>query len=44
MYIPTIRVYIYCAIIIALGNKSYARAVGKYMNKNPNVDIILVLK
>ena len=34
--IPKGRVSTYGAIAKALGNKNYSRAVGKYINKNPN--------
>lgn len=36
--IPKGRVSTYGAVAEALGNKSYARAVGTFMNKNPNAD------
>ena len=36
--IPVGRVSTYGAVANALGNKNYARAIGKYMNKNPNAD------
>ncbi len=36
--IPYGRVSTYGAVAKALGNKGYARAVGKYMNKNPDPD------
>ena len=36
--IPPGRVSTYGAIAKALGNPSYARAVGKMMNKNPDAD------
>jgi O-6-methylguanine DNA methyltransferase len=36
--IPAGRVSTYGAVAEALGNKGYARAVGKYMNKNPDAD------
>jgi len=42
--IPTGRVSTYGAVAKALGNKSYARAVGKYMNKNPDADIMPCFK
>ena len=36
--IPVGRVSTYGAVANALGNKNYARAIGKYMNKNPDAD------
>lgn len=42
--IPAGRVSTYGAVAKALGNKNYARAVGKYMNKNPNADIMPCFK
>ena len=36
--IPSGRVSTYGAVAKALGNPGYARAVGKYMNKNPDAD------
>ncbi len=36
--IPKGKVSTYGAVAKALGNKGYARAVGKYMNKNPDPD------
>jgi O-6-methylguanine DNA methyltransferase len=42
--IPAGRVSTYGAVAKALGNKSYARAVGKYMNKNPDADIMPCFK
>jgi len=42
--IPKGRVSTYGAVAKALGNKNYARAVGKYMNKNPNADIMPCFK
>ena len=36
--IPKGRVSTYGAVAKALGNKGYARAVGKFMNKNPDPD------
>jgi deoxyribonuclease V len=36
--IPPGRVSTYGAVAKALGDKGYARAVGKYMNKNPDAD------
>ena len=42
--IPAGRVSTYGAVAKALGNKDYARAVGKYMNKNPNADIMPCFK
>ena len=42
--IPAGRVSTYGAVAKALGNKNYARAVGKYMNKNPDADIMPCFK
>jgi len=42
--IPAGRVSTYGAVAKALGNKGYARAVGKYMNKNPNADTMPCFK
>lgn len=42
--IPSGRVSTYGAVAKALGDKRYARAVGKYMNKNPNADIMPCFK
>jgi deoxyribonuclease V len=42
--IPSGRVSTYGAVAKALGNKRYARAVGKYMNKNPNADMMPCFK
>jgi O-6-methylguanine DNA methyltransferase len=42
--IPHGKVSTYGAIAKALGNKGYARAVGKYMNKNPNADTMPCFK
>src|SRR4030042_5095638 len=42
--IPAGRVSTYGAVSKALGNKNYARAVGKYMNKNPDADIMPCFK
>lgn len=42
--IPTGRVSTYGAVAEALGDKSYARAVGKYMNKNPDADTMPCFK
>lgn len=36
--IPPGRVSTYGAVATALGNKHYARAVGTFMNKNPDAD------
>ncbi|MFO7677565.1 MAG: MGMT family protein [Thermoplasmatota archaeon] len=36
--IPPARVSSYGAVAEALGNKKYARAVGAFMNKNPDAD------
>ena len=36
--IPVGKVSTYGAVAKALGNKNYARAIGKYMNKNPDAD------
>ncbi len=36
--IPKGHVSTYGAVAKALGNKTYARAIGKYMNKNPDPD------
>jgi deoxyribonuclease V len=42
--IPVGRVSTYGAVAKALGNKSYARAVGKYLNKNPDADTMPCFK
>jgi O-6-methylguanine DNA methyltransferase len=42
--IPAGRVSTYGAVAKALGNKNYARAVGKYMNKNPDADTMPCFK
>jgi O-6-methylguanine DNA methyltransferase len=42
--IPAGRVSTYGAVAKALGNKNYARAVGKYMNKNPDADAMPCFK
>ncbi len=42
--IPAGRVSTYSAVAKALGNKRYARAVGKYMNKNPDADTMPCFK
>ena len=42
--IPAGRVSTYGAVAKALGNERYARAVGKYMNKNPNADTMPCFK
>lgn len=42
--IPAGRVSTYGAVAKALGNKGYARAVGKYMNKNPDADTMPCFK
>ena len=42
--IPHGKVSTYGAVAKALGNKGYARAVGKYMNKNPNADTMPCFK
>jgi deoxyribonuclease V len=42
--IPAGRVSTYGAVAKALGNKTYARAVGKYMNKNPDADTMPCFK
>jgi len=42
--IPTGRVSTYGAVAKALGNKGYARAVGKYMNKNPDANTMPCFK
>ncbi len=42
--IPAGRISTYGAIAKALGNKNYARAVGKYMNKNPDADTMPCFK
>ena len=42
--IPQGKVSTYGAVAKALGNKHYARAVGKYMNKNPNADTMPCFK
>ncbi len=42
--IPPGRVSTYGAVAKALGNKGYARAVGKYMHNNPNADTMPCFK
>jgi len=42
--IPPGRVSTYGAVAKALGNKGYARAVGKWMNKNPNANTMPCFK
>ena len=42
--IPPGRVSTYGAVAKALGDKRYARAVGKFMNKNPNADTMPCFK
>ena len=42
--IPKGRVSTYGAVAKALGNKGYSRAVGKYMNQNPNADTMPCFK
>ena len=42
--IPAGRVSTYGAVAKALGNKGYARAVGKYMNKNPDAEYMPCFK
>ena len=42
--IPVGRVSTYGAVAKALGNKGYARAVGRYMNKNPDADTMPCFK
>lgn len=42
--IPAGKVSTYGAVAKALGNKGYARAVGKYMNKNPDADTMPCFK
>ena len=42
--IPKGRVSTYGAVAKALGNKGYARAAGKYMNKNPDADTMPCFK
>ena len=42
--IPAGRDSTYGAVANALGNKGYARAVGKYMNKNPDADTMPCFK
>ncbi len=42
--IPAGRVSTYGAVAKALGNKGYARAVGKFMNKNPDADTMPCFK
>jgi len=42
--IPKGHVSTYGAVAKALGNKNYARAVGKYLNKNPNADTMPCFK
>ena len=42
--IPAGRVSTYGEVAKALGDKRYARAVGKYMNKNPNADTMPCFK
>ncbi len=42
--IPAGRVSTYGAVAKALGNKGYAQAVGKFMNKNPDADTMPCFK
>jgi O-6-methylguanine DNA methyltransferase len=42
--IPPGRVSTYGAVAQALGNKGYARVVGRYMNQNPNADTMPCFK
>ena len=42
--IPPGRVSTYGAVAKALGNKGYARDVGKFMNKNPDADTMPCFK
>jgi len=42
--IPPGQVSTYGAVARALGNKGYARAVGKYMNKNPDANTMPCFK
>jgi O-6-methylguanine DNA methyltransferase len=42
--IPPGRISTYGAVAKALGNKGYARAVGRYMNKNPDADTMPCFK
>jgi len=42
--IPSGKVSTYGAVAKALGSKNYARAVGKFMNKNPNADTMPCFK
>ena len=42
--IPAGRVSTYGAVAKALGNRGYTRAVGKYMNQNPNADTMPCFK
>ena len=42
--IPVGRVSTYGAVAKALGNKGYARVVGKYMNKNPDAETMPCFK
>ncbi len=42
--IPPGKVSTYGAVAKALGNKHYARAIGKYMNKNPDADTMPCFK
>jgi len=42
--IPSGRVSTYGAVAKTLGDKRYARAVGKYMNTNPNADTMPCFK
>ena len=42
--IPKGRVSTYGAVARALGDKKHARAIGKYMNKNPNPDTMPCFK
>ena len=42
--IPPGQVSTYGAVAKALGNKGYARAVGKYMNTNPDADTMPCFK
>lgn len=42
--IPSGRVSSYGAVAKALGNRGYARAVGKYMNQNPDANTMPCFK
>lgn len=42
--IPSGRVSTYGAVAKALGNRRYARAVGKFMNQNPDADAMPCFK